>query len=141
VAQVPIRPGLFTASDDPRGPRLLAGHCGACGRYHFPRADICPHCGAEASSSEAIGSEGRLYLYTVVHTAPPGYDGPVPYGFGLVDLPEGLRVVARLTESRIEMLTTGMRMRLEIAPLFVDGEGNEVLSYAYAPLAKVGGDA
>ena len=34
------------------------------------------------------------------HRAPPGYTGEVPFGFGVVELPEGLRVITRLTESR-----------------------------------------
>ena len=30
---------------------------------------------------------------------PPGYLGEVPFGFGVVELDEGLRVLGRLTES------------------------------------------
>ena len=30
---------------------------------------------------------------------PPGYQGEVPYGIGVVELPEGVRVITRLTES------------------------------------------
>jgi len=116
VATRPIHEGLFTKPDDPRGAALLAGRCGACG-----------------GSVEAVGATGRIFLHTVVQTAPPGYTGPVPYGFGLVDLPEGLRVVTRLAAADLDALESGLRVRLEIAPLCTDEEGNEILSWAYRP--------
>jgi len=133
VATRPIHEGLFTKPDDPRGAALLAGRCGACGRHHFPAAETCPYCSAETGSVEAVGATGRIFLHTVVQTAPPGYTGPVPYGFGLVDLPEGLRVVTRLAAADLDALESGLRVRLEIAPLCTDEEGNEILSWAYRP--------
>ena len=135
MAQVPIHPGLFTLPGDPRGPRLLAAHCATCGKYHFPAASTCPYCSAAECAVEAIGGRGSLWLHTVVNARPPGYRGPLPYGFGIVDLPEGLRVVSRLTEARLESLRPGMPLALEIAPLFVDDAGDEVLSFAYRPPA------
>jgi uncharacterized OB-fold protein len=133
MAQVPIHPGLFTVPDDPRGRRLLAGRCGACGKHHFPAGETCPYCTAGACSVVAIGATGTLYLHTSVNARPPGYRGEVPYGFGLVDLPEGLRVVSRLTESRLDVLRPGLALELEIAPLFTNDAGDEVLSFAYRP--------
>jgi uncharacterized OB-fold protein len=135
MAQVPIHPGLFTLPGDPRGTRLLAGRCAACDRCHFPAADTCPYCSATDCGVSAIGATGTLYLHTTVNARPPGYRGEVPYGFGLVDLPEGLRVVSRLTESRLDVLRPGLAVELEIAPLFTNDAGDEVLSFAYRPAA------
>jgi uncharacterized OB-fold protein len=133
MAQVPIHPGLFTLPDDPRGPRLLAGRCAACGKHHFPAGDTCPYCTATGCSVAAIGATGTLYLHTTVNARPPGYRGELPYGFGLVDLPEGLRVVSRLAETRLDVLRSGLPVELEIAPLFTNDAGDEVLSFAYRP--------
>ena len=66
-------------------------------------------------------------------TAPPGYRGPVPYGFGVVELDDGLRVIARLTEARLDRLRPGLPVRLVLEPLFTDDEGRAVISYAFAP--------
>ena len=45
--------------------------------------------------------------------APPGYNGPVPYGFGVVELDGiGLRVVGRLTEADPARSRAAMPMRL-----------------------------
>jgi uncharacterized OB-fold protein len=133
MAQVPIHPGLFTLPGDPRGPRLLAARCAGCGKHHFPAGSACPYCGAADCTPEPVGARGTLYLHTVVNARPPGYRGPLPYGFGVVDLPEGLRVVSRLAEARLEELRPGMPLMLEIAPLFVNDAGDEVLSFAYGP--------
>ncbi len=133
MARVPIHPALFTPPDDPRGPHLIAARCHACATLRFPATDACPYCGHGECSTQAVGARGVLALYTVVTARPPGYRGPLPYGFGVVDLPEGLRIVTRLTETRLEALRAGLPVVLEIASLHVDDQGDEVLSWAYAP--------
>jgi len=126
----PITTGLFP-TDGP--PRLVLGRCGACGRTHFPAGPTCPFCSADGCTTVEGGERGRLWLHTVVAARPPGYRGPVPYGFGLVELQDGLRIVTRLTESDVTKLHEGQPMRLVIEPLVADDDGTPVLSYAYAP--------
>ena len=127
----PIAPRLFTTDRD--GPRLVAARCEPCGRLHFPATETCPYCGEACCRDVPIGPTGRLFLFTVVRSQPPGYRGPLPFGFGVVELPEGLRVVTRLTEARLDALREGLPMRLVVEPLFDDDEGTPVLSYAFAP--------
>src|SRR4051794_9319238 len=126
----PIRTGLFV--DDEDGPRLLASRCGACGKLQFPSGAVCPYCAAAGCVVEAVGPAGRLRLFTVVQTSPPGYRGPVPYGFGVVDV-DGLSVVTRLTEARLERLRPGLPMRLVLDPLPAADDGPPVLTYAFRP--------
>lgn len=126
-----ISEGLF--SDGPDGPRLLAARCPACARPHFPAADVCPYCGAEGCVQVALGPAGRLYLYTAVLSRPAGYRGEVPYGFGVVEVEGGLRVIARLTEARLERLRPDLPVRLVVEPLFTDEDGSPVLGYAFRP--------
>ena len=138
MAQVPVHPGLFTLPGDPRGPRLLASRCAACGGHAFPAAATCPYCSTEGCETVAVGATGTLYLWTVVQTRPPGYRGEVPYGFGIVELPEGLRVVSRILETDLGALRAGLPLELEIAPLYVNDAGDEVLSFAYRPAGARG---
>lgn len=127
---IPVHPGLFEL--DP--PRLLGGRCGSCGRPHFPRAGFCPWCGSDGVEAVTLSESGRLWGWTAVHTPPPGYRGQVPFGFGVVELPEGLRVVTRLTEADPSRLVAGQEMRLTLAPLHDDEEGRTVVTYAFSPL-------
>ena len=65
-----------------------------------------------------LSSHGTLWGWTAVNAAPPGYEGPVPYGFGIVELPaDGLQVVTRLVESDPLLLAAGMAMRFRVVPL------------------------
>jgi len=57
----------------------------------------------------------------------------VPFGFGVVELPEGLRIISRLTEADPDRLCLGMAVRLAIVPLHVDADGRQVMTYAFAP--------
>ena len=62
-----------------------------------------------------LATEGNLWAWTAVTAAPPGYEGDVPYGFGIVELPsDGVRVVTRLTEPDPSRLHEGMAMRFTV---------------------------
>src|SRR5262245_44713937 len=125
MSSVAIRDGLFAAEGEPR---LLGSRCSACGGHQFPRGVSCPYCGADECENVELSSRGRLYLHTAVLNRPPGYRGAMPFGFGVVELPEGVRLIARLAESDVARLTAGQGMRLVIEPMHRDDEGREVLS-------------
>jgi uncharacterized OB-fold protein len=121
---------LFTDGDPPS---LLGTHCGACGSVHFPRADACTYCATENPEPVELSRQGTLWAWTAVTAPPPGYQGDVPFGIGIVELPEGVRVISRLTESDPGALTEGQPMELRIVPLHQDEDGNDVVTYAFAP--------
>jgi uncharacterized OB-fold protein len=82
-----------------------------------------------------LSGTGRLWSWTTVTTAPPGYAGEVPYGFGVVELPEGIRVVTRLTEADPARLSAGQPMDLVLVPVRIDDDGHRVMTYAFTPQA------
>jgi uncharacterized protein len=126
---VPVHDGLFT---DTAAPHLLGGRCRACSHHHFPRADICPYCASDQTEAAELSGSGRLWAWTAVTHPPPGYRGEVPYGFGVVELPEGLRVITRLTEADPARLRMGQPMHLVVEPLHTDDDGRRVVTYAFA---------
>jgi uncharacterized OB-fold protein len=92
---------------------LIGGYSPTSGHHHFPLAPVCPYTGADDVERVALPATGTLWAWTAVTTAPPGYDGPVPYGFGVVELEGiGLRVVGRLTEPDPRALREGQAMRV-----------------------------
>jgi len=125
-----VREGLFSDADPPA---LLGTRCGACGSVHFPRADACTYCATEGPAPIDLSPRGMLWAWTAVTAPPPGYEGDTPYGIGVVELPEGVRVITRLTESDPAVLTAGQPMELRVVPLHRDGDGNDVVTYAFAP--------
>ena len=53
---------------------------------------------------------------------------------GYVELPEGIRVEARLTENDPAKLEVGMEMELVIQKFVEDEAGNDLLTFAFRPL-------
>jgi len=106
---------------------LLGGFSPTSGLHHFPLSDVCPYTGADDVQPVELPRTGALWLWTSVTTAPPGYEGPVPYGFGVVDLDGvSLRVIGRLTEPDTAALREGQPMRV-VAERFGD-----VTTWAFA---------
>ena len=107
---------------------LVGGSCGGCGKRHFPLAEWCPWCGTPDPATVRLSTHGTLWSWTTVLTAPPGYTGPVPFGFGVVELPEdGLRIVTPLTET--EGLEAGQHMTYTVVSLDSDHS-----TWAFGPL-------
>ena len=125
-----VREGLFTDGDPPA---LLGTRCRACGSVHFPRADACTYCATPDPEPIALSRRGTLWAWTAVTAPPPGYRGEVPFGVGVVELPEGVRVITRLTESDPAALVEGQAMELRIVPLHRSEDGKDVVTYAFAP--------
>ena len=127
---IPVHDFLFTVGADGSA-RLVGGRCTGCGRHQFPRSSLCPYCGSDDVAEVLLSPTGTLWAWTAVTAAPPGYRGEVPYGFGVVELPEGLRVITRLTESDPGKLRFGQAVRLELVLLHKDDEGRDVLTWAF----------
>lgn len=136
--QVPIKEGLFEQFDD--GFHLVGSRCWQCNEVTFPVNALCPQCCTETTQRIPLSRRGVLYSFTVQRfKPPPPYRGPdpfVPYGVGMIELPEGLRVTAVLDEADPNKLRVGMPMELVIVKLFDDEQGSEVLGYKFKPLVN-----
>jgi uncharacterized protein len=131
-----VTDGLFTQGETPA---LIGGRCGSCARFHFPLSSTCPYCAEPETEPVELSREGRLWAWTAVTAPPPGYSGEIPYGFGVVELPEGIRIVTRLTEPDPARLELGQPMHMVLEAVGVDEEGGEVLTYAFSPQARGAG--
>jgi len=139
LAQVPIAAGLFTIA--PGAPQLVGSRCTDCGEVTFPVQQGCPSCTGSATEEIPLARRGRLWTYTIQRFPPPvpPFKGDpesfTPFGVGYVELDQGLRVEARLTESDPEQLAIGMDMEL-VLEKFLDAEnGDEVVTFAFRPVA------
>jgi uncharacterized OB-fold protein len=138
MARVPVAEGVFTWPADE--PQLIGSRCAACGIVTFPTQDSCPRCAGTAMAEHLLARRGRLWAWTTQHFPPPSppYSGAAgeaftPFGVGYVELAGEVKVEARLTEADPEVLADGMEMELVVVPFRTDGEGNEVVTFAFKP--------
>lgn len=140
--QKALAPEISTWPDD--NPQLIGSKCGDCGATTFPVQQRCPRCSGATMSELLLPRRGTLVAWTTQGFPPgPPYAGPtgkdfVPFGVGLVQLGLGkdavIRVEGRLTENDPEKLQFGMDVELTMVPFTTDDEGNEVVTFAFAPI-------
>jgi uncharacterized OB-fold protein len=138
---VAVADGIFILRDG--RPVLLGSRCTNCDNHMFPRQNGCPRCMSSEQVDVELATTGTLWSWTVQAFPPkaPPYLGPVgddfvPFGVGYVELPGEVRVEARLTEADPDRLEIGMPMELVVDTLGNDDDGNEIITYAFAPVRE-----
>ncbi|MFJ8232701.1 bifunctional MaoC family dehydratase N-terminal/OB-fold nucleic acid binding domain-containing protein [Streptomyces sp. NPDC094448] len=92
--------------------RLLIQRCTDCGRLRFPWLPGCNDCGSDAWDTVEAGGAGSVYSYVVMHHPPfPAFDPP--YAVGLIELAEGVRIIAGVTGVPPADVRIGMPVTLE----------------------------
>lgn len=74
--------------------RFLLPHCPACDAHHFPPLAYCPDCGDRSPGGAEARGTGKLYALTTVHAGPPALLADGPYTRAIIDLDEGVRMIA-----------------------------------------------
>ena len=90
--------------------RMRGKKCIDCGNLSFPPRIVCPKCKSRNSEPYEFKGKGTLYSYTTIYQAPYRFDQVAPYFVGLIDLEEGVRVTAQLTDVRANALEIGMKL-------------------------------
>jgi uncharacterized OB-fold protein len=136
--RVPVIQGLFV--ETPHGPRLCGSKCATCGAPYFPKTPVChnPQCNGNQVMDATFGPRGKLWSFAVQYYAPPApvkYDEPfAPFAMGAVDLPEGLRVLGRISIDDLKKIKIGMEVELVLERLCGDKDGNEVITWKFRPV-------
>ncbi|WAC58273.1 Zn-ribbon domain-containing OB-fold protein [Gordonia sp. SL306] len=132
-----LAPEISTWPD--KDAQLIGTRCAVCEFTTFPAQDNCPKCSSGDTSDVLLPRTGTLVAWTV-QGFPPGdpYIGAtgddfVPFGVGLVQLDDVVRVEGRLTENDPAKLQFGQAVELTMIPLATDADGDEIYTFAFAP--------
>jgi uncharacterized protein len=121
---------------------LMGTRCRDCGEVFIGKAIACQQCQSENLESIALSRIGKLYSYTINWNKPPGdYKQPEPfqpYAVGLVELPEGIRLVSVLTGVDFNKIKIGMTLKLSIEELYKDKDGNTIVTFKFRPQNEQG---
>jgi len=80
--------------------RFLIMHCRACDRPYFYPRRYCPRCWSDETEWREASGRGTVYTYSIVHQNPaPPFSDWCPYAVMIVDLDEGVRVMANWDRS------------------------------------------
>lgn len=137
VERVPIIEGLFTM--DLEEPKLIVSKCTSCGAYYFPQTISCcnPDCNDKQVEEAFLSRKGKLWSFTVQHYPPPPPFKPTdpfePFGIGIVEFPEEIRVAGIMTESDPEKLKIGMDVELILDKAYEE-DGKEVVTWKFRPV-------
>lgn len=82
-----------------RGGYIMGSKCKKCGFTTFPPRADCPECMSGDFEWVEYSGKGTVHTFTKIVAAPTGFEDKAPYIVGLVDLPEGGRLVAWFGES------------------------------------------
>jgi uncharacterized protein len=118
----------------PKRYRLEAGKCSKCGHISFPQRLICPECGAKEFEKINLSGKGKLATYTIIRVAPEGFGDQVPYAIGVVDLAEGIRIMAQITDCDPETLKTGDQLVTKFRRIREEGNTGAIMyGYKFVP--------
>lgn len=106
--------------------KLLGSRCDGCRQVVFPEAAVCPACGGESLQRTELSREGVLYAWSRVHVGPRTLERPFTLGF--VDLPEGVRVLARITG---ELREPGQKVTLDAARIGTAADGAALCNFVF----------
>ena len=133
-----LAPEISTWPQD--NPQLVGSRCASCAATTFPVQQRCPKCSGGDMAEVLLPRRGTLVAWTT-QGFPPGapYKGAtgkdfVPFGVGLVQLDDVIRVEGRLTENDPAKLTFGMDVELTMVPFTTDEEGDEIVTFAFQPV-------
>lgn len=116
---------------------LLGNKCSNCGKEYFPAVSICRKCGSTNMQDHRMPKGGRLLSYTMQKETLPGFEDQEPMMFGLVELENGVNLVAQIVDASYETLKPGQKLRIVFRRVKSDGESGQIYyGYKFAPLLQ-----
>ena len=114
---------------------LQGTFCQNCGKYFFPPRAICPDCKSGNLQTHTFSGLGKVYSYAVLYQPSERFEGFAPYIVALIELEEGVRLTAQLTDVEIDQVKIDMPVEMVIRKIYEEGNnGPIVYGYKFRPL-------
>ena len=130
---ISFNPGLLTLQAEDGQPHLLGSRCDVCGKVYFPQQKLCVECMEEGTlKGHLLSDKGEIYSFTVVERetlAPKGFQ--VPYAYGYIDLPEGVRVLSKIVGWRDETLKINAPVEMVLEEIRQNEIGEKIMGFRF----------
>jgi uncharacterized OB-fold protein len=114
--------------------QLMAGKCKKCGKIHFPPRQLCNECLSTEFEWTQIPTQGKLLTYTIIHVAPTQFQTMAPYGIGIIELDDGVRIPGMIKNASLDKITVGMPLRIILESCNGTGQWPQWPRYHFEPL-------
>ncbi|MHA1238150.1 MAG: Zn-ribbon domain-containing OB-fold protein [Candidatus Odinarchaeia archaeon] len=121
--------------DIPQHYRLEATQCIKCGNITFPPKPACPSCKSTDLEKIKLPTKGKVLTYTVIHTAPQKFTLYTPYIVAIIELENGAKITAQITDCTPEEISIGTPVEAVFRRISAYGEkGTIVYGYKFRPI-------
>lgn len=110
--------------------RLQGTRCEDCMAPQFPPMLICPACKSRNLHAFRFLGKGVVYSFSTVYTPLAQFEDIAPYVVALIDLEEGPRITALLTDIQANEVTIGLHVEMVVRKISERGS-NGVITYGY----------
>ena len=110
--------------------RLQGTQCESCADLQFPPVLVCPNCKSRDFKSFNFLGKGIVYSFSTVYSPLAQFEDVAPYIVALIDLEEGPRITAQLTDVSSNDVEIGMPVEMVIRKISEFGSHGVIL-YAY----------
>ncbi len=108
--------------------KMISSRCENCDVVHFPPRSLCPGCGSRAEGHQLWGV-GKIISYTVVRTAPEGFEGDAPYVVAIIELREGTYISGQVV-SELDEIEVGKDVKVVFRRIHEDGPAG-LITYGF----------
>lgn len=114
----------------PQHYRLEGSKCTKCSKTYFPPRVVCPICHSTSLEKVFLPKKGKIVTFTTVRVAPRTFELYVPYSVALIELEDGTRLTAQLTDCNPSEVYIGMPVETIIRKLNTEGKSG-LIFYGY----------
>jgi uncharacterized protein len=117
--------------------RLEATRCPKCQVNLFPPRKRCNQCGGTELQTVRLSRHGRIAAFTSIHQPASGFQRGAQMMAAIIDLDDGVRLIAQLTDAEPEETSVGMPVEMVVRRLRTDnGDGPILYAYKFRPVLK-----
>jgi len=110
---------------------LIGSKCGNCNKAMFPPRFICPYCRRTGKLDPyKLNPKGKIISYTTTYAPASGFEDQVPYVLAVIELQDGPRLTAQVTDCDISDVKIGDEVEMVFRRMGEDGEDG-VIYYGF----------
>ncbi len=114
--------------------QLKGTKCLSCGKLFFPQRRVCSKCKSLEMEKVLMPTAGKVYSFSIVYQTSRKFEMQVPYVVALIELQNGVRLTAQLTDVEPQNVQIGLPVEMVIRKYYEEGENGPIMyGYKFRP--------